>query len=110
LPKSWPAVAAIGKERILDASGKVIAEREAIIPQSQIMAARMPVDGPPVVTLAFERNIMADGSAVVVASAQEADPGVAIALLENDPYHGAYVRRDAVAKGIPWTRVAIAEK
>ena len=110
LPKSWPAVAAIGKERIIDASGKVIAEREAIIPQSQIMAARMPVDGPPVVTLAFERNIMADGSAVVVASAQEADPGVAIALLQDDPYHGAYVRREAIAKGLPWTRVAVAEK
>ena len=110
LPKSWPAVAAIGKERILDASGKLIAEREAIIPQSQIMAARMPVDGPPVVTLAFERNIMPDGSMVVMASAQDADPGVAVALLGNDPAHGEGIRRDTIAKGLPWTRVAIANR
>jgi hypothetical protein len=110
LPKSWPAVAAIGKERILDASGKLIAEREAIIPQSQILAARMPVDGPPVVTLAFERNIMADGSIVVMASAREADPGVAIALLGNDPALGTIIRRDAVAKGLPWSRVAVATR
>ena len=102
-------MAAIGKERILDASGRVIAEREAIIPQSQIMAARMPVDGPPVVTLAFERNIMADGSMVVMASAHEADPGVAVALLGTDPAN-ADIRRDAMAKGLPWTRVAVVEK
>lgn len=110
LPKSWPGVAAIGKERIIGADGKVIAEREAIIPQDQIMAAVMPTDGAPVVTLAFERNIMADGRQFVVASAQQADPGVALALLGTNPDYpalGTGINRDAIAKGIPWDRRSV---
>jgi hypothetical protein len=110
LPKSWPGVAAIGKERIIGADGKVIAEREAIIPQSQIMAAVMPTDGPPVVTLAFERNIMSDGRMVVTASAQPADPGVALALLGSNPDYpalGTGARWDVIGKGIPWDRRSV---
>lgn len=108
LPKSWPAVAAMGKERIMDASGRVIATREVIIPQSQIMMARVPKGGPQVATLTFERNILPDGAMVVTASAQEADPGVAVALLGPDPALGKGLPWETLAKGIPWNGGAVA--
>jgi hypothetical protein len=85
LPRSWPPVGAIGKERIMDASGRMIAEREVIIPQFQILAAGIPTDGPRVATLAFERSLMPDGTMFVTASAQNPDPNIAIALLGNQP-------------------------
>ena len=85
LPSSWPAVGALGKERVMDASGRMVAERDVIIPQYQIMESGIPMDGPPVATLAFERTIMPDGSTFVTASAQNPEPGVAVAMLGNQP-------------------------
>jgi len=86
LPNSWPGVGALGTERILDSGGRVIATREVIIPEFQIMAAGIPNSGPPLATLAFERNILADGRAVVVARADQPNPGVALALMEKEPW------------------------
>ena len=92
LPSSWPAMGALGKERVMDASGRMVAERDVIISQYQIMAAGIPMSGPPVATLAFERTVMPDGTAIVTASAQDATPGVALALAGNT----------RPGYGIPW--------
>jgi len=111
LPPSWPAVGAIGIEHVRDASGRIVSDRTVVIPQSQVMAARIPVDGPPVVTLAFERNIMPDGAMVVTASAQPADPGVEYALLGTqhpDRYFAGIGRNPTLAKGLPWDSKMIA--
>ena len=102
LPNSWPGVGVIGKENILDSGGKVIATREVIIPEFQIMAAGIPNSGPPLATLAFERNILADGRAVVTARAEQPNPGVAVALMEREPWaHEFYAEN-----GTPWPTIA----
>ena len=80
LPTSWPGVGAMGRERVMDASGNIVAERNVIISQYQIMAAGIPIDGPRIATLDFERTVMPDGTSFVTASAENPDPGVALAL------------------------------
>jgi hypothetical protein len=46
----------------------------------------------------------------VTASAQQPDPGVALALLGPNPNLGTGIRWDNIAKGIPWDsrKVAVA--
>jgi hypothetical protein len=86
IPRSWPGVAAVGKERILGADGRLVAEREVLIPESQIMQAGIPNTGGPVIaTLAFERDVMPDGRRIVTASIQQPDPGVELAVIDRDP-------------------------
>jgi hypothetical protein len=103
LPTSWPAVGALATERVMDTGGNVVSQREVIISQYQIMNAGIPTNGPQVATLSFDRNIMPDGRTVVVASAQPADPGVAVALAEP-----------ALRQGAPWqvgsSSVAVASR
>jgi len=103
LPSSWPGMGALGKERVMGANGRMVAERDVIIPQYQILASGIPMDGPPVATLAFERTIMPDGTTFVTASAGNPEPGIAIALLGNEP---------ALRLGIPVasTSVAVASR
>ena len=104
LPSSWPAVGAMGKERVMDANGRLVVERDVMISQYDIMRAGIPMGGPPIATLAFERNIMPDGTTVVTASAENADPSVALAPAGNacsSLWHGVagqvHHRRLAVA-------------
>jgi len=101
LPNSWPPVGAMGKERVLDASGRTVVERDVIIPQFQILAAGIPMNGPPIATLAFERTIMADGTSFIVASAQNADPAVALALARSP---------DGLGRGIPYRGTTLASR
>ena len=103
LPDSWPAVGAVGKERVMDANGRMVVERDVIISQYDIMHAGIPMDGPPVATLSFERNLMPDGTRTVIATAQNPEPGVALALAGSP----TSVRYGTL---VPGTSVALASK
>lgn len=82
LPKSWPAVGMKGVVRLHAADGSVIATRDVIIPQQEIMALPIPMDGPRVGTIVYQRDIMSDGSVQVAETVTQPEPAVAVALLE----------------------------
>jgi hypothetical protein len=80
LPESWPGVGTLGTERVLSASGSVMSTRSVILSQYEILRHPIPMDGPAVGTLAFQRDVMPDGSMRYAAVVSEPEPNVALAL------------------------------
>jgi hypothetical protein len=85
LPSSWPAMGALGKERVMGADGRMVAERDVIIPQYQIMETGIPMDGPRIATLALRTHDHAGRYDVRYGFGAESRAGIAVALLGNDP-------------------------
>jgi hypothetical protein len=71
----------MGVERVHAADGSVIATREVVIPQWQVLAQPIPMNGPRVGTIIVQRDLMSDGSMQIAEVVTEPESAVAVALL-----------------------------
>jgi len=56
--------------------------RDVVIPRQEILAQTIPMDGPWIGTIVYQRDIMSDGLVQVAETVTEAEPAVVVALLD----------------------------